>query len=170
MTSIFDKLEPVIRRSQEIDEAMASPDVATDFEKIQALAKERASLETLVEISHKHVRLVEEQQDLNDIIDEDSDPELTRMAREDLRLVEQQLEDLAGALKIALLPKDPNDDRDVIVEIRSGAGGQGSQPLRQRPVPGLCALRPDPELAGRRHGLKPVGLGRVQQDCVRSPG
>ena len=124
MTSIFDKLEPVIRRSQEIDEAMASPEVATDFEKIQGLAKERASLETLVEISHKHQKLVEEQQDLNDIIDEDSDPELTRMAREDLRLVEQQLEDLAGALKIALLPKDPNDDRDVIVEIRSGAGGK----------------------------------------------
>ncbi len=124
MSSIFDKLEPVIRRSQEIDEAMASPEVATDFERIQTLAKERASLETLVEISRKHQKLVEEQQDLNDIIDEDSDPELTRMAREDLRLVEQQLEDLAGALKIALLPKDPNDDRDVIVEIRSGAGGK----------------------------------------------
>ena len=124
MTSIFDKLEPVIRRSQEIDEAMASPEVATDFEKIQGLAKERASLETLVEISYKHEKLVGEQEDLNDIIDEDSDPELTRMAKEDLRLVEQQLEDLAGVLKIALLPKDPNDDRDVIVEIRSGAGGK----------------------------------------------
>ena len=124
MSSIFDKLEPVIHRNQEIEEAMGSPDVATDFEKIQVLAKERASLETLVEISHKRQKLVDEQQDLNDIIDENSDPELTRMAREDLRLVEQQLEDLAGELKVALLPRDPNDERDVIVEIRSGTGGK----------------------------------------------
>ena len=124
MTSIFDKLEPVLLRSQEIEEAMGSPEVATDFEKIQVLAKERASLETLVEIGHKWQKLVDEQQDLNDIIDENSDPELTRMAREDLRLAEQQLEDLAEELKVALLPKDPNDERDVIVEIRSGTGGK----------------------------------------------
>ena len=124
MSSIFDKLEPVLRRSQEIEEAMGSPEVATDFEQIQVLAKERASLETLVEIAHKHQKLVDEQQDLNDIIDENSDAELTRMAKEDLRLAEQQLEDLAGELKIALLPKDPNDERDVIVEIRSGTGGK----------------------------------------------
>ncbi len=124
MTSIFDKLEPVLLRSQEIEEAMGSPEVATDFEKIQVLAKERASLETLVEIGHKWQKLVDEQQDLNDIIDENSDPELTRMAREDLRLAEQQLDDLAEELKVALLPKDPNDERDVIVEIRSGTGGK----------------------------------------------
>ena len=124
MSSIFDKLEPVLRRNQEIEEAMGSPDVATDFEKIQVLAKERATLETLVEISHKRQKLVDEQRDLNDIIDENSDPELTRMAREDLRLVEQQLEDLAVELKVALLPRDPNDARDVIVEIRSGTGGK----------------------------------------------
>ena len=124
MSSIFDKLEPVLHRSREIEDAMGSPEVATDFEKIQVLAKERASLETLVEIAYKHQKLVDEQQDLNDIVDENSDAELTRMAREDLRLVEQQLEDLAGELKIALLPKDPNDERDVIVEIRSGTGGK----------------------------------------------
>ena len=124
MSSIFDKLEPVLRRKQEIEESMGRPEIATDFEQMQALAKERASLETLVDISYRHQKLVDEQQDLNGILDESSDLELTRMAKEDLESVDQQLEQLADELRIALIPKDPNDERDVIVEIRSGAGGK----------------------------------------------
>jgi peptide chain release factor 1 len=124
MSSIFDKLEPVLRRKQEIEESMGRPEVATDFEQMQTLAKERASLETLVDISYRHRKLVDEQQDLNDIIKESSDLELTRMAKEDLDTVQRGLEQLSDELRIALLPKDPNDDRDVIVEIRSGAGGK----------------------------------------------
>ena len=123
MSTIFDKLEPVVRRHQEIEELMAQPDVATDFTRIQELAKERASLEELVGLSVKHKELLQEQMDLKSLVGEGGDQELVSMAREELDGVEQMLENLAEALRLALLPRDPNDDRDVIVEIRSGTGG-----------------------------------------------
>jgi peptide chain release factor 1 len=123
MSSIFDKLGAVLQRYQEIEESLARPEVSTNFERVQALAKERASLEGLVGIAQKHKKLLQEQQDLNALLDEGADPELSQMAREEAAAVEQQLAELAEALQVALLPKDPNDARDVIVEVRSGAGG-----------------------------------------------
>ena len=123
MSSIFDKLEPVVRRHQEIEDLMAQPDVATDFTRVQELAKERASLEELVGLSFNHKELLQEQMDLKSLAEEGGDPELVSMAREELDGVEQKLDELAQALRLALLPRDPNDDRDVIVEIRSGTGG-----------------------------------------------
>ena len=123
MNSIFDKLEPVVRRHLQIEQLMAQPDVATDFTRIQELAKERASLEELVVLSVKYKELLQEQMDLKSLVEEGGDQELTSMAREELDGVDQRLEELAQGLRLALLPKDPNDDRDVIVEIRSGTGG-----------------------------------------------
>ncbi len=103
---------------------MSQPDIAADFEQIQVLAKERASLEELVSISRRHVHLEQEYNDLKSISDEGTDPELVQMAKEELDGISSSLEELAETLKIALLPKDPNDERDVIVEVRSGTGGQ----------------------------------------------
>ena len=123
MISIFDKLGPVLRRFQEIEELMGRQEIATDYERIQALARERASLEKLVDIAQRHRALVEERDDLTALVQEGLDQELARMAREELEEAEEKLERLAQELRVALLPKDPNDERDVIVEIRSGAGG-----------------------------------------------
>jgi peptide chain release factor 1 len=124
MSSIFDKLKPVLQRYGEVEEMMGRPEVATNFEQVQALARERASLEELVAIAHQHQKLAREQQDLNAIIEEGADQELVLMAREELESITHQLDGLAQSLRLALLPKDPNDQRDVIVEIRAGAGGQ----------------------------------------------
>ena len=123
MISIFDKLGPVLERFREIEGLMGQQEVATDFERIQTLARERASLEKLVGISQRHENLIEEQKDLEALVQEGSDPELTRMAKEELEEVSEKLDKLAQELRVALLPKDPNDERDVIVEIRSGTGG-----------------------------------------------
>ena len=123
MNSIFDKLGPIVHRYEEIERAMARPEVSADFERIQELAKERATLEEFVEIARNHHRLVQERKDLHTLLEEGGDQELVQMAREELQGVERQLEKLAQTLTVALLPKDPNDSRDVIVEIRSGAGG-----------------------------------------------
>ena len=123
MISIFDKLGPVLERFKEIEGLMGQQEVATDFERIQTLARERASLEKLVGISQRHENLIEEQKDLEALVQEGSDPELTRMAKEELEEVSEKLDELAQELRVALLPKDPNDERDVIVEIRSGTGG-----------------------------------------------
>ena len=124
MTSIFDKLVPIVNRYDEIEQLMADPEVATDFARIQELGKERASLDELVDFSNKYQNLLREQGDLQSVLSDGGDLELVVMAREELESVEDQLLTLAEALQFALLPKDPNDDRDVIVEIRSGTGGR----------------------------------------------
>ncbi len=121
--SVFHKLEPVLRRHGEIEEILARPEVAVDFEQVQELAKERAALEALVEISHQHRKLSRERDDLEALVQEESDQELAHMAREELGAVESRLEQLAQDLRLSLLPKDPNDERSVIVEIRAGTGG-----------------------------------------------
>ena len=124
MSSIFDKLDAIVRRNQEIETEMGRPEVAANFEQIQKLARERAGLEDLVEIAQRHLSLQTEEADLQALVSEGGDPEIVQMAREELEDVEQSLAALAEELKIALLPKDPNDERDVIVEIRAGTGGQ----------------------------------------------
>ena len=124
MTTMFNRLDAVLRRHREIEEAMARPEIAADFEQIQSLAKERASLEELVNIGRRRHSLLREQADLQALLSEGGDPELVQLARDELDAVTTQLNYLANSLRIALLPKDPNDARDVIVEIRSGTGGQ----------------------------------------------
>lgn len=123
MNSVFDKLDSLLRRYEEIEETMARPEVATDFEQVQILAKERSSLEGLVEISRQHQKLALERGDLETLAQEESDQELARMAKEELDSVDERLGQLSQELRMALLPKDPNDDRSVIVEVRAGTGG-----------------------------------------------
>ena len=123
MSTIFDKLDPVIQRYHEIEESMGDPEVAANFERIQELARERASLETLVKISSVYKELVGEIEDLESLLKEGSDPELIEMAKEELDIAQGKFDELTQDLRLALLPKNPNDERDVIMEIRAGAGG-----------------------------------------------
>ena len=123
MTSVFDKLDSVLRRYEEIEENLARPEVTTDYERVQELAKERASLGELVGLSREHQKLTHEREDLEQLLQEETDSELANMAREELEPVNERLNQLQEDLKLALLPKDPNDGRSVIVEIRAGTGG-----------------------------------------------
>jgi len=124
MPSIFDKLEIILQRNEEIETLMATPEIASDFNKIQGLAKERSSLENLVNIGRTYDQLVTEQKDLEEIAQDSSDAELSNIAKQELSNIADQIKDLADDLELALLPKDPNDERDVIVEIRAGTGGR----------------------------------------------
>ena len=116
MPSVFDKLGPVLTRYNEIEEAMGRPEVATDFEQVQTLAKERASLESLVDIAHRHRKLVEEQEDLNSLLEDGSDAELVRMAKEELDASEHQLDKtvrmLPGLLMFILVKKSRTQLKD----------------------------------------------------------
>ena len=123
MTSMIEKLEPIVRRFEEIELAMSDPEVVVNYEKVQALAKERASLEELVNISRNYRQLLEEIADLEALIQEGTEPELAQMAREELESNRALLEAVTLSLRTALLPKNPNDQRDVIIEIRAGTGG-----------------------------------------------
>ena len=123
MASMLDKLEPVINRYHEIEESMADPEIAANFERVQELARERASLENLVNIGIKYKELVSEIEDLQSLIHGRSEPELVVMAKEEMEAAQAKLEELTQSLRLELLPKNPNDDRDVIIEIRAGTGG-----------------------------------------------
>ena len=123
MATMLDKLDPVIERYREIEQSMGDPEVAANFDRIQALARERASLENLVNIGGEYKELVAEIDDLESLVKDGSDIELVEMAKEELESSQSKLEELTQALRLALLPKNPNDERDVIMEIRGGTGG-----------------------------------------------
>ena len=124
MADIFDKLQPIVERYRAIEDEMAQPEVAADYARLGELNRERSGLEDLVAIDVQYRDLVEERADLRALITEGGDPELVEMAQLELTDVEDRLSVLAQRLRVALLPKDPNDERDVIVEIHAAAGGQ----------------------------------------------
>ena len=123
MDSMIDKLDPIIRRYEEIETAMADPEVVVNYERVQELAKERASLEHLVAIAREYRQLLEETADLEALIQEGPEPDLAQMVREELETNQDKLESVTMSLRTALLPRNPNDQRDVIIEIRAGTGG-----------------------------------------------
>ncbi len=118
-----DKLRALEDRYEAITAEMANPDVIADFNRLQAMAKERAQLEDVVRI-YRELRSVEEQIDEAKQLQDSDDAEMARLARDELLTLEPERERLDHDLKLALLPTDPHDERNVIVEIRGGTGGE----------------------------------------------
>jgi peptide chain release factor 1 len=120
---MWDRLAALERRYEELTAEMGRPDVATDFEQVQRLARERANIEDAVEL-HREYRDVERALDeARAMLDDGGDPGMAGLAREEVETLEGRIEDIEARLKRALLPKDPRDERDVIVEVRAGTGG-----------------------------------------------
>ncbi len=118
-----EKLEALARRSDEIDELLARPDVASNPEQVTKLAKERAGLQPIVA---SYRQLVAARGELADaeVLAKDPDADLAAMAREEVPALGLRIERLESELHAALLPKDPNDDKSVIMEVRSATGGE----------------------------------------------
>ncbi len=110
-------------RYDEIDRLMADPDVAVDYTRIERLAREQAQIREVVELSRAARSLASELDDLREMLREESDEDLVELAREEIAELEARYETTERDLKLALVPKDPNDDKNVIVEIRAGTGG-----------------------------------------------
>lgn len=119
---MFDRLEAVVQRYNKINELLADPIIATDIKKLAELSKELRSLETIVEKYSEYKDLVKQINDLKEMCHDD-DPEIAEMAEAELEEKKPLLPKLEEELKILLLPKDPNDEKNVIVEIRGAAGG-----------------------------------------------
>ena len=119
---MFDRLEAIEQRFDDLTADMARPEISGDYEKLQALARERASIEEVVGL-YRDWRANTKGIDDARAVASDSDPEMAAMAREELESLMAARGDLEARLKRALVPKDPRDDRDVIVEIRAGTGG-----------------------------------------------
>lgn len=120
---MFDKLEDLLRRFEEIEEEMMNPDLMNDQNKYRSLMKEHAELAEIVE---KYKEYKDTQASIEDslaMLDEESDEEIREMAKEELNDCKQRVIKIEEELKILLLPKDPNDEKNVVVEIRGGAGG-----------------------------------------------
>ena len=124
MEPLFSKLISVETRFREIEELMATPEVATDYEQVQQLAKERASIEGLVSMYRDYLRLVAEKEEVQAILEGGAEASMNALAREELGALESSLQGLDGELKKAIISRDPNDEKDVIVEIREGVGGR----------------------------------------------
>ncbi len=123
---MFDKLEDLIVRYEELMSELSEPDVAGDSNRLRKLMKEQAELAPLVTAYKDYKKAKQDIEDSLLMLDEESDEELKEMAKEELKDAKARVSELEEQLKILLLPKDPNDEKNVIVEIRAGAGGDES--------------------------------------------
>lgn len=120
---MFDKLEDTLIRFEELMSMLSEPDVANDPQRFQKLMKEQSDLAPIVEAYKEYKKCKQNIEDSLLMLQEESDEEMRELVKEELNESKARVEELEQELKILLLPKDPNDDKNVIVEIRAGAGG-----------------------------------------------
>ncbi len=121
---MIDRLEAIARRHRQIQEDMAGPEVIADHQRLAALGRELRSLDDLVSTYSRYQEARRELADAREMLRAEKDPKMQDFLRDEERGAEQKIADLEEDLKILLLPKDPNDDRDVVVEIQGAEGGQ----------------------------------------------
>ena len=120
---MLSKLAVIEERYEEINQLLADPEVSADYTRIQTLAKEQAGLRNLVQLSIEYKDVSRQLDDVRGLIRSESDQELTALAREEQQELDGKLAKLEEDLRKELIPKDPNDDKNVIMEIRAGTGG-----------------------------------------------
>ncbi len=120
---MFDRLEDLLIRFEEIMGELNEPSVTGNQERFRALMKEQSDLTPLVEAYKEYKKCNQDVEDSITLLEEESDEDMRGMLKEELSEAKKRIEELENEMKILLLPKDPNDDKNVIVEIRAGAGG-----------------------------------------------
>lgn len=120
---MLEKLNKVEERYDELARLMADPEAAQNYERVTKYAKERAGLEEIVSAYRAYKRAAEELEETKTLLADDTDPEMQELAQVEIDRLEAELADLEPRLQRLLLPKDPRDAKNVIVEIRAGAGG-----------------------------------------------
>jgi len=120
---MLERLNKVEERYEELMHLMADPAVAQDYERVAQYAKERSDLEDIVSTYRDHKNTIEELEETKTLLTDDADPELWELAEGEIAHLQARLDELESQLRRLLLPQDPRDAKDVIVEIRAGAGG-----------------------------------------------
>lgn len=120
---MFDRLEELVDKLDTINNQLTDPDVVTDQNKFRKLMKEQSDLVPIIDKYKEYKDAKTTIEDSLEILEEENDEELREMAKEEMNDAKSRLETIEQELKILLLPKDPNDSKNVIVEIRAGAGG-----------------------------------------------
>ncbi len=122
---MLDKIEELERRSMELESLLSDPAIQANQGEFRKFSKEHAELAPLVETYRKHRKLLSEIKD-NQLLLSEADQEIREMAKEELEALERQKNELEAEIRLLLLPRDPNDDKSVILEIRAGTGGDES--------------------------------------------
>ena len=143
---MFDRLEDILRRYEDITMELNDPSVIADQERFRSLMKEQKNLEPLIECYMQYKKCKDTIEESLQMLDEESDPEMKEMLKEELSEAKDRIPELENQLKILLLPKDPNDEKNVIVEIRAGVGGDEAA-LCRRYVQSLHKICREAELA-----------------------
>ena len=120
---MLDWLERVEKRYQELNRQIAMPEVASDLKQLQTLAQERASIESLVTKYRQYKATSKSLDETRAMLSGGLDEDMATLVKQEIESLESQLDHLAQGLKLALLPKEANDERDIIMEIRAGTGG-----------------------------------------------
>jgi peptide chain release factor 1 len=121
---VFAKLEEVERRYEELTAQMADPAVLSDPQQYQKLARARADLEEIVAKYREYRSVEREMEEVRELLEDGTDPEIKEMASDELRRLQDEKERVERELRALLLPRDPMDSKDVIMEIRAGTGGE----------------------------------------------
>ena len=120
---MFSKIKEIEERYDEFESQMASPDLIQNQSAYQKVAKEHSQLAPIITAFRKYQSVQEEIEGNNSLL-EDIDPEIRKLAKEELDILNAELESLEKELKVLLLPKDPNDEKNILLEIRAGTGGE----------------------------------------------
>jgi len=121
---MLEKLAHVEERYEELNAVLSDPDIASDYVRANEYAQERAELEEVVNTYRRYRQVQEELSDTRSLLQENLGSEMSELALEEIASLEDEAEDLEQELRAFLLPKDPNDEKNVIVEIRAGTGGE----------------------------------------------
>src|SRR6476469_7034342 len=122
------RLRQAVQRAEEVERLLASPAVAKDPAQLQSLGREHGRLVPVVRLAERLVRLESDLEQARELADE-ADPELAALARADLARLPPEIAPIEAELHELLIPRDPHDDRDAIVEIRAGTGGDEAAPF-----------------------------------------
>ena len=123
MDKIFEQLETLLERYQELQELMSDPEVINDTKRYMAYSKEEADMRDVVAAFKHYKELKQSISDSDEILRETDDPEMEAMAKDELESSKKEIDEVEHQITLLMLPKDPNDDKNIIMEIRGAAGG-----------------------------------------------
>ncbi len=118
------RLDKILERYNKLNELVADPEVLAKMDEWKAYSKELADMQETVEKYLEYKKVLKEQEDAKELLELETDKEMRDLANEEVYALKERLEEIIGELKILLIPKDPNDDKNVIMEIRAGTGGE----------------------------------------------
>uniref|UniRef100_A0A7C2I2V7 Peptide chain release factor 1 n=1 Tax=Ammonifex degensii TaxID=42838 RepID=A0A7C2I2V7_9THEO len=121
---MLEKLAKLEERYEELNKKIADPEIIIDYSRWREYVKAHAEIEPVVAVYREYKKTVQALEDAETLLREEKDPELRELAAEELTALKEKKEELTGRLKLLLLPKDPNDEKNVIIEIRAGTGGE----------------------------------------------